>query len=64
MQALKLRPGYAEAYNNIGAAWNALGRYGLAAAACRQALELKPDFPLARNNLNYALSMLARLPGQ
>ena len=63
-QALKLRPGYAEAYNNIGAAWNALGRYGLAAAACQRALDLKPDFPLARNNLNYALAMMARRPGQ
>jgi tetratricopeptide (TPR) repeat protein len=56
-QSLKLRPDYAEAFNNIGAAWNALGRYDLAAAACEQALRLKPAFPLARNNLIYALQM-------
>jgi Flp pilus assembly protein TadD len=52
--ALDLRPGYAEAWNNIGAAYNKLGRYEEAAAACEQALRLKPDFELARNNLLYA----------
>ena len=52
--ALDLRPGYAEAWNNIGAAYNKLGRYTEAAAACEQALLYKPDFELARNNLQYA----------
>jgi len=56
-QALSLRTTYAEAYNNIGASWNALARYDLAAAACESALRLKPNFPLARNNLAYALKM-------
>jgi protein O-mannosyl-transferase len=42
--ALKLRPDYAEAWNNIGAAYNKLGRYEEAAAACEQALRYKPDF--------------------
>jgi Flp pilus assembly protein TadD len=59
-RSLQLRPGYAEAYNNIGAAWNQLGRYDLGAAACAQALRLKPDFALARNNLDYALEMAGR----
>ena len=53
-RALDLRPGYAEAWNNIGAAYNELGRYEEAAAACAEALRLKPDFELARNNLQYA----------
>ena len=53
-RALDLRPGYAEAWNNIGAAYNKLGRYEEAAAACEQALRYKPDFELARNNLQYA----------
>ena len=35
-RALDLRPGYAEAWNNIGAAYNKLGRYEEAAAACRK----------------------------
>ena len=53
-RALDLRPGYAEAWNNICAASNKLGRYDEAAAACEQALRAKPDFELARNNLEYA----------
>jgi Flp pilus assembly protein TadD len=56
-RALYLRPGYAEAWNNICAAYNKLGRYEEAAAACDEALRLKPDFELARNNLQYAREM-------
>ena len=52
--ALDLQTGYAEAWNNICAAYNKLGRYKEAAAACEQALRYKPDFDLARNNLQYA----------
>jgi Flp pilus assembly protein TadD len=55
--ALELRPNYAEAWNNIGAAYNQLGRYEEAAAACEEALRLKPDFQLARNNLLFARKM-------
>ena len=55
--ALELRPDYAEAWNNIGAAYNKLGRYEKAAAACEQALRYKPDFELARNNLRFAQQM-------
>jgi protein O-mannosyl-transferase len=53
-RALDLRPGYAEAWNNICAACNKLGRYDEATSACEQALRFKPDFELARNNLEYA----------
>lgn len=60
--ALELRPNYAEAWNNIGAAYNKLGRYEEAVAACEQALRYKPDFELARNNLQYALKMAKALP--
>jgi protein O-mannosyl-transferase len=52
--ALQLRPSYAEAYNSICAALNALGKYASAADACEHALALKPDYPLARNNLAVA----------
>ena len=55
-QALKLNPSYAEAYNNIAAAENALGHYAEGIRAAQQALLLKPDFPLARNNLAWAQS--------
>ena len=55
--AINLRPNYAEAWNNIGAAHNKLGQYDEAADACEQALRYKPDFELARNNLQYAHEM-------
>ena len=57
-RAVDLRPGYAEAWNNICAAYNKLGRYEEAVAACEQALRVKPDFELARNNLTYAREKL------
>ena len=60
-RALDLRPGYAEAWNNIGAAYNKLGRYEEAVAACEQALLYKPDFELARNNLADAKTHLAAI---
>lgn len=54
-EALKLRPDYAEAYNNISAANLALERWEPAIEAAREAVRLRPDFQLARNNLEYAL---------
>ena len=56
-EALRLRPGYAEAWNNIGAAYNETGQYDKAVAACEEALRLRPDYELARNNLRYAHEM-------
>jgi tetratricopeptide (TPR) repeat protein len=53
-KALAIRPGYAEAYNNMCAAYTAEGRWDEAVAACDRALELKPDFELARNNRAWA----------
>ena len=62
--ALQLRPDYAEAWNNICAAYNKLGRYEEAAAACEQALRYKPDFELARNNLRFAQEMAKAQPNK
>src|SRR5438132_12351820 len=59
-RALDLRPNYAEAWNNICAAYNKLSRYQEAAEACEQALHYNPDFELARNNLQYARDKLNR----
>jgi Flp pilus assembly protein TadD len=58
-KALALRPGYAEAWNNIGAAYNKLGQFAQGADACEKALRLKPDFELARNNLSVAREKMA-----
>jgi tetratricopeptide (TPR) repeat protein len=53
-QALKLRPGYALAYNNIAAAHMDMGEWDAAIAAAAEAVRLQPDLQLARNNLVYA----------
>ena len=54
--ALYLKPDYAEAYNNIGAAYASLRIWDPAIQAAQQALRLRPDFPLAKNNLAWALA--------
>jgi predicted TPR repeat methyltransferase len=41
-QAIRLKPDYAEAYNNLGAALQRVGQKEAAAAAYRQAIRLKP----------------------
>lgn len=53
--ALKLRPNYPEAYNNIAAANNAMGRWDEGIQAANEALRLNPSYTLARNNLQWAL---------
>lgn len=50
-EALKLKPDYAEAYNNICSAHNLLGEFKEAAAACEKAMQLKSGYELAKNNL-------------
>lgn len=54
--ALSLKPDYAEAYNNIGAAYAALRLWDPAIEADQQAVRLNPALQLARNNLAWALS--------
>jgi Flp pilus assembly protein TadD len=53
-EAIRLQPDNAEAWNNIGAAYNAMGQYTTAAAALKEAIRQKPGMTLARNNLAYA----------
>jgi tetratricopeptide (TPR) repeat protein len=50
-QALKVRPGFALAYNNIAAAHMDLGEWDAAIQAAGEAVRLQPDLQLARNNL-------------
>ncbi|MGO9231168.1 MAG: tetratricopeptide repeat protein [Bryobacteraceae bacterium] len=58
--ALRLRPGYAEAYNNIAAGYAAMKKWDQAIQAAQTAIRLKPDFQLAKNNLAWARSEIAR----
>jgi tetratricopeptide (TPR) repeat protein len=54
--ALNMKPDYAEAFNNIGAAYGALRMWDPAIQADQQAVRLKPGLQLARNNLAWALT--------
>jgi tetratricopeptide (TPR) repeat protein len=53
-KALALRPDYAEAYNNIAAAYTSLRRWDEGIQAATEAIRLKPDFELAKKNLQRA----------
>jgi len=53
-KALQLRPGYAEAWNNIAAAYNSLQEWTAGIAAADRALALNPGLELARNNRAWA----------
>jgi len=53
--AVHLKADYAEAYNNIGAAYAALSLWDPAIQADQEAVRLQPSLQLARNNLAWAL---------
>ncbi len=53
-EAIKLKPNFSEAFNNICSAYNSLGRYDSAIIAGNQAIKLNPNYQLAKNNLAYA----------
>ncbi|MGI4829074.1 MAG: tetratricopeptide repeat protein [Janthinobacterium lividum] len=52
-QALVLDPHSAEAWNNVGAGYGALGQWDPGIAAEQQALKLAPDLVIAQNNLRW-----------
>jgi tetratricopeptide (TPR) repeat protein len=54
-EALRLKPGSAEAHNNLGLALFSQGKLTEAMAHYTEALRLKPDFAEAHNNLGIAL---------
>lgn len=53
-EAIKLKNNYAEAYNNIGCAYNALNQFDKAVEVLNMAIALKPGYWLAKNNLAVA----------
>jgi protein O-mannosyl-transferase len=52
--ALKLRPKYSEAYNNICSAYNAMKLWEKGIEACEKALQCNPNNEYAKNNLKWA----------
>ena len=54
-QAIRIKPDYAEAHNNLGNALKDIGQLDEAVAAHRQAIRLKPDYAAAHSNLVYTL---------
>ncbi len=54
-EAVKIKPDYDLAYNNICSAYNALHDWDNAIAAGKKAVELNPNSQLAKNNLQVSL---------
>jgi tetratricopeptide (TPR) repeat protein len=63
-KALELRPDYAEAYNNIAAAYTSLHRWDEGIQAATEAIRIKPDFELAKKNLQRARALKERAGGR
>lgn len=62
-RALSVNPAVAAAYNNLGNAYQALGKFDAALANYAKAIELQPDYPEAYNNRGNALKELNDLDG-
>ena len=54
-QAIRLRPGFAEAHYGLGKALDGKGDHKSAFTGYREAVRLKPDFPEAHLSLGGAL---------
>jgi tetratricopeptide (TPR) repeat protein len=59
-EALKLRPNYAIAWNNIAAGYNQMGKWDDGINAAQEAIRLDPTFQIAKNNLAWAVGQKAR----
>ena len=57
-EALRLRPGYPEAHNNLAILLRSRGEHAAAAEHYREALRLRPEYPEA--HYNYAILLEAR----
>jgi len=50
-RAIQLKPDYAEAYSNLGWAYNNTGAYAAAIDPLKKAIQLKPDLPEGHFNI-------------
>lgn len=60
-RAIRLRPDFAAAHNNLGNAYRACQQWDAAIMAYRCALAARPDYPAALNNLGCALKVQQQL---
>jgi tetratricopeptide (TPR) repeat protein len=57
-KAIRLKPDFADAHNNLGVALAQQGQYGAAAVEYKKAIRLKPDYAgVAHNNLGVLLAL-------
>ena len=63
-EALKLKPDYAEAYNNLGYCSGGLGKFDEAVQYLNEALRIRPDFQLAKGNLAWVQAERAKADGR
>ena len=61
-EALRLKPDYGEAHNDLGTALASAGRISEAIAQFEETVRLEPDYVVARNNLGVALFRAGRIP--
>lgn len=54
-QALKIKPDYVEAFNNISCSYNQLGKYDSAIIYADKGLAINPTFELLKNNRAFSL---------
>jgi tetratricopeptide (TPR) repeat protein len=60
-KALELRPGFADAWNNIAAAYNAQSMWDEGISASEKSVQLDPHNQLAKNNLAWAKLQKAKM---
>ena len=60
-EAVRLKPGYADAHNNLGNVLGMKGQIDEAISQYREAVRLKPDHALAHHNLGMALARKGQL---
>lgn len=61
-QAVRLRPDFVEAHNNLGFALATLGKSPEAIKAYQQAIKIKPDYATAHYNLGFTYEAVGKLP--
>jgi len=60
MEAIKIKPDYIEAHNNLGGAYAKLGQWDDALKKWNDTLSINPDHQVARQNRDAVMKMLGQ----